>query len=72
MFNLLPGAGLGFAASRDLAFGLGAYSVTTVPGPATRPGGGSRRAVVLDNQYSRRPDDNEIIEILSILFGVIE
>lgn len=79
--NLFPGMGLGFTASKEIAFGLGAMEAREfVP---TGGGGyslGSRRkskkqeqnesVLVYDNLYSR-PDDDEIVEILSILFQVI-
>jgi hypothetical protein len=80
VFNLLPGGGLGFAGSKEIAFGLGA--VTAIEVPITPPpifsgGGGGwggsyyrETALVYDNAYSR--DDEEILELLSILFQVIE
>jgi hypothetical protein len=74
--NLLPGQGLGFGGSKELAFGLAAFTSTFVPIPPVIEegggGGGSRSALVLDNAYSRRSDDHEIIELLTILFRVIE
>jgi len=84
LFNLLPGHGLGFSASRELAFGLGPVSVSEFPvlPPVLPPGGGGSIGPqqrypkmmlnVFDNAYSSRHDDDEIIEILSILFEVIE
>lgn len=80
MFNLLPGQGLGFSASQELAVGLGPVLVSGVSMPKSSDGGdsrGRRRTTptllnVFDNAYSARHDDNEVIEILSILFEVIE
>lgn len=79
MFNLLPGQGLGFSASQELALGLGPVLVSGVSIPKSSDGGDSRRRRitptllnVFDNAYSARHDDNEVIEILSILFEVIE
>jgi hypothetical protein len=72
--NLLPGQGLGLSGSQLLGFGLGAMTVTDVPIPPTSPreeSGGGYYARVYDNAYSRK-DDAEIIELLSILFQVIE
>ena len=78
--NLLPGHGLGFTGSKELAFGLGAVSVVSIPifPPVLHAGGGGwggsyyrHHVAVHDNAYSRR-DDTEIIELLSVLFQVIE
>lgn len=86
MFNLLPGQGLGMSASQDIALGL--WSLTSyTPEEEYKPpvitgayGGGGvgfykpflerTDVTVLDNVYSHREDD--IVEILAILFGVIE
>lgn len=80
MFNLLPGQGLGFSGSKEIAFGLGAVTTIEVPitPPPFFPGGGGgwggsyyrETALVYDNAYSR--DDDELLEILPILFQVIE
>lgn len=79
MFNLLPGQGLGFSGSKEIAFGLGAVAAVEVPitPPPIFSGGGGwggsyyrETALVYDNAYSR--DDEEILELLSILFQVIE
>lgn len=79
MFNLLPGQCLGFSVSQELALGLGPVLVSGVSIPKSSDGGDSRRKRttptllnVFDNAYSARHDDNEVIEILSILFEVIE
>jgi hypothetical protein len=74
--NLFPGQGLGFTASKLIAFGLGAMTTETIPIPLEPivGGGGSYYpdfVTVRDNAYSRR-DDVEIIELLSILFQVID
>lgn len=79
MFNFFPGHGLGFSGSHELAFGLGPVLVSEVSVPSS-DGGGSRRkrnpflrfVNVFDNAYSVRHDDDEVVEILSILFEVIE
>ena len=70
MFNLLPGQGLGFSGSKDIAFGLAAYTVKAVVPPTVieQPGGGTKVAV-LGNAYSAQ--DNDILELLTILFRVI-
>lgn len=73
MFNLLPGHGIGLSASREIAFGLGPMSYYTVPQvviPSIIPAGGG--VSWYDNELSRRNDDNEIVDILTILFQVIE
>lgn len=74
--NLLPGQGLGFSASKEIAFGLGAVTVTEIPitpdDPYYSGGGGFSSATVYDNAYSKPNDDNEIVEILHILLQVIE
>lgn len=80
MFNLLPGAGLGFTGSKEIAFGLAPVFVTPITvSPNTSPGavsgGDSRPRVVpvFDNLYSKlSTDDTEIVEILCTIFGVIE
>ena len=68
--NLLPGQGLGFTGSKEIAFGL-APLTTTVIDSSVVGGGGSY--YVSDNAYSKPVVDNEndIAEILSILFKVI-
>lgn len=65
--NLLPGQGLGFTGSKEIAFGLAPLSVLLVfPGD----GGGSFRFV--DNSYSKAPEDeNEILEFILILTEVM-
>jgi hypothetical protein len=75
--NLLPGQGLGFTASKLMAFGLGAMTVQEVPIPPSYPvfGGGGwfgGQVMLHDNAYSRKADEAEIVELLSILFQVIE
>jgi hypothetical protein len=81
VFNLLPGQGLGFSASQELAFGLAPVSVTEVVIPINKPSkfgpsaggvGGFSNLSVFDNNYSRGKDDNEIIEILSIICEVLD
>jgi hypothetical protein len=75
VFNLLPGQGLGFTGSKLIAFGLAPVVVTdiVIPPPIiSGGGGGGYRAFVFDNAYSRDADDScEVVEILSILFGVM-
>jgi len=76
MFNLLPGAGLGFTGSKLIAVGLAPVGPITIP-PVTPPskkprksytGGGMYSHMnILDNQYSIHPQDNEIVEICTIL-----
>lgn len=85
MFNLLPGQGLGMSASQDLAFGLWSMQATPVTPPVEVPtkkrrvGGGywvdpvtpkRPEIIVFDSVYAKK--DDEIVEILAILFGVIE
>jgi len=76
VFNLLPGQGLGFSAAKEVAFGLGAVTVFQLPLPPlpnTLSGGGggmSPYVQVFDNAYSH--DDDEIVEILTVLFQVIQ
>ena len=78
--NLLPGQGLGFTGSKLIAFGLAPMFSATIPPevlpiPPGRVGVGSGEGFSLnyfDNEYSRRNDDHEIVEILTILFQVIE
>jgi hypothetical protein len=77
--NLLPGQGLGFTGSKLIAFGLGAmvsYEISQPPiyvrGGGSGGGGIPLNYKVFDNAYSRKNDDDEILEILSIYFGVIE
>jgi len=76
--NLYPGQGLGFDASKLIASGMGAMTVTEVPIPITPDdpyyaGGGAYSSVsVYDNAYSKPHDDDEIVEILHILFEVID
>jgi hypothetical protein len=74
--NLFPGQGLGFTPSKYCCFGLGAMTTETIPIPLEPivGGGGSYYpdfVTIRDNAYSRQ-DDAEIIELLSILFQVIE
>lgn len=74
MLSTLPGGGLGFTGSQLLGFGLGAMVVDDVVVPG-RPGGrGKKRhaVIVRDNAYSRKRDDREMTELLTILFQVIE
>jgi hypothetical protein len=75
VFNLLPGQGLGFTGSKLIAFGLAPVVATdiVIPLPIVSGGGGGwNRAFVFDNGYSRDADDSrEVVEILSILFGVM-
>lgn len=82
MFNLLPGQGLGFTGSKEIAFGLAPVVVTdtriTIPikssGGSSSHGRGIPRTIpVFDNLYSKiLEDDEEILEILCTIFGVIE
>lgn len=66
MFNLFPGQGLGFSGSRELCFGLAPVIVYK----KKRRGGGIVR--MTDNAYSFDADDQEVMEILMVIFGVIE
>lgn len=75
MFNLYPGQGLGFSASREIAFGLNPIASSIIPIPI---GGGSvvgiyrpREVVCLDNGYSIAEDDNEVAEVITIILGVV-
>jgi hypothetical protein len=78
LFNLLPGQGLGFTGSKLIAFGLGAMVSYEIPQPPVYDGGGGGgwsfplNYKVFDNAYSRKNDDDEILEVLSIYFGVID
>lgn len=68
MFNLLPGQGLGFTPSKMLAFGLG-----YVTGEAVDTSGGGGGYVIYDDGYRTLiNDDNEIVEIITIITGVLE
>lgn len=68
MFNLLPGQGLGFTGSKEIAFGLAPISITEHIIP--EGGGGSFRFV--DNSYSRKPkEDEEFIELLLPILEVL-
>jgi hypothetical protein len=78
--NLLPGMGLGFTGAKEIAFGLGAIvsSEIVIPVIPVIPAadgqvmyGSSYAFRVDDNAYSRRNDDNEILEILSITIPLI-
>jgi hypothetical protein len=73
-FNILPGSGLGFTGSKQIAFGLGAMSITEIVPPVVQPGGGGGYyCTVTDNPYAKRNDDDaEIVAILTIILGVIE
>ena len=73
--NLLPGQGLGFTGSKEIAFGLAPIIEIKIPFQSSGSGyyGGWPKSMnVYDNAYSYTKDDNEIVEILSILFKVIE
>ncbi len=79
MWNLLPGQGLGFTGSKEIAFGLAPVSVTVIEPeqPVTSGGGGggysSHVFSVFDNAYSKRKqDEQDIIDFINIIFGVIE
>lgn len=85
MFNLLPGQGLGFSGSKEIAFGLAPVLVSEIPIPVQPPappfvysgGGGSNSftvpwARVYDNAYSVSADDNEVVELLTIIIGAID
>ena len=69
MYNLLPGQGLGFTPSKLIAFGLGYVTGETVP--ASSGGGG----IVYDSGYytllKLKKDDEEIIEIATILGEIL-
>jgi hypothetical protein len=74
VFNLLPGGGLGFTGSKEIAFGLGAMDVTpvTIPRRGRRSGATTGKFNVYDNVYSRKKDEKELVEFLTIIFQVIE
>jgi hypothetical protein len=79
MLSTLPGGGLGFTCAKLIAFGLGAVTEEeiAIPPPVFvgLGGGGSYSPTVFniaDNAYSRRKDDSEIIDFLTIIFQVIE
>jgi len=78
LHNLLPGQGLGFTGSKEIAFGLAPFFAKEIEIPpdiiAKRPsyGGGGFSLNYFDNDYSRQNDDHEVVEILTILFQVIE
>lgn len=70
MFNLLPGQGLGFTGAKEIAFGLGAMSIDEVPLPSAFHSPYNNLAptvTIMDNEYSKIKDDNEVVEILLIL-----
>lgn len=69
MFNLLPGNGLGFSGSRELAFGLGSMMIDEY---VVEYGGRNKNMILLDNEYSGKKNDQELIEFLSIIFQVIK
>lgn len=69
MFNLLPGGGLGFSGSKELAFGLGSMMAEEY---VVKHGKRNKKIVLFDNAYSRRRDENEMLEFLSIIFQVIK
>lgn len=73
MFNVLPGQGLGFSGSKEIAFGLGPVVVTEVPLETTSSFGFIYRskAKVYDNAYSKRNDEVELLELLTILSQVM-
>lgn len=77
MFNLYPGSGLGFTGSKEIAFGLSPVVSSDVHIPLTPPayyGGGYSPGyafTVYDNGYSAADDDNDILEALTIIFGVV-
>ena len=77
MYNLLPGQGLGFTGSKEIAFGLAPFFAKEIeipPEVAVKKyyGGGGFSLNYFDNDYSRQNDDHEVVEILTILFQVIE
>ena len=70
MFNLLPGQGLGFTASKLMAFGLGYVTAETV----VSGGGGVTPTIHTtfydDGYYTLhrlQKDDNEVVEILTVI-----
>ena len=85
MFNLLAGQGLGFTGSKLIALGLNPITEYIIPPIKVVPNyddsssvGGTLKKVIpnniiiRDNSYSRQiQDDNEIVEILSIIFEVL-
>lgn len=74
MFNLLPGSGLGFSGSQALAMGLGAMTEKVIiVAPKVGMGWDSGNYIrVRDNAYRKRKSESELLELLSILFKVIE
>lgn len=78
--NIYPGMGLGFSASKEMAYGLAPIVLVAPPIPETEGGGyvnwrhvDYSNIRVRDNAYSySSKDDDEIIELLSILFEVID
>lgn len=82
--NILPGMGLGFSGSKEIAFGLAPILVYTpevpdIPSPVTEShgagrGGGSwaSAVTVYDNAYSRGADVDEILMLLTHIHQVIE
>jgi hypothetical protein len=77
--NLLPGIGLGFSGSKEIAFGLApvlAYEPVLFISPPqttlTGGRGGGYDHTVYDNAYSAKKDDSEVLEILCCIISVIE
>jgi len=75
VFNLLPGTGLGFGGGGLLGFGLVPVIVLgslPLPSKPSAYGGGrvSRGIQIYDNAYTKL-EDEEMLELLSIIFEVI-
>lgn len=79
MYNLFPGQGLRFSQSRLLIFGL--YPVIILQLTSSDFGGGFVSSYkttkpidisVIDNAYSSKQDDNDLIELLVLIMGVID
>jgi hypothetical protein len=73
MFNLLPGQGLGFTGSKLIAFGLGSMVLKEIPSLVTSSGGIFLDHIrYYDDVYSVQEDDEDIMEVLMLLFEVLE
>ena len=74
MFNLLPGQGLGFTGSQEIAFGLAPLAPAPfLSGGKTGAGLGNLRGGVdsmLDNIYSMKAEE-ELEEILITILSVV-
>lgn len=71
LFNLIPGQGLGFSSSRDLAYSLVGNMPVYYTSEFSNDGGGYK-ITVIDNPYVKRGDEKEILDILMVLRQVIK